>query len=72
MQVGKSDNPIVVPLDKVLADLLCCQEQLGEPFDNVPDLSADFGGVPAANEVVFLSQEFAGVGQVDHSSLVEE
>src|SRR5260370_41654763 len=53
--VGHSDNPIAVPLDKVLADLLSSQEQPGEPFGNALDLSAGFGGVPAVNEVVFLS-----------------
>ena|SRR5258708_1307234 len=71
MQVGHSDNPIAVPLDKVLADLLSSQERPGEPFGNDLDLSADFGDVPAANGVVFLSQWFAGVDQVDRSSLVK-
>jgi hypothetical protein len=71
MRVGEPRSPIAGPLDEVRAALLCCQEPPEEPFGNVLDLPVGVGAVVEVNEVLSLSEWFAGADRVDRSSLVK-
>ena len=68
MRVGEPCSPIAGLLERVPAALLCSQELPGEPFGNVLDLPASVGVVAEVNEVLSLSEWFAGADRVDHAS----